>query len=83
MWIADDIVPLQQLAATPPQDPVLFDVRPAVSYLADRLSFQLVGGQKVFVDEIPARGAALNYFYLQSAANGDVSKSPSRTPQDV
>jgi hypothetical protein len=71
IWIADDISPLQQLAATPPQDPVLFDVRPAVSYLTDRLSFQLVGGQKVFVGENPARGAALNY-YLPSAANGDV-----------
>ena len=71
IWIADDISPLQQLAATPPQDPVLFDVRPAVSYLSDRQSGQQVGGQKVFVGENPARGAALNY-YLPSAATGDV-----------
>ena len=71
IWIADDISPLQQLAATPPQDPVLFDVRPAVSYLNDRQSGQQVGGQKVFVGENPARGAALNY-YLPSAATGDV-----------
>jgi hypothetical protein len=71
IWITDDISPLQQLAATPPQDPVLFDVRPAVSYLIDRQSFQLVGGQKVFVGENPARGAALNY-YLPSAVTGDV-----------
>ena len=70
IWIADDISPLQQLPATAPQDPVLFDVRPAVSYLTDRLSFQLVGGQKVFVGENP-RGAALNY-YLPSAVTGDV-----------
>ena len=31
IWIADDISPLQQLAAAPPQEPMLFDVRPAVS----------------------------------------------------
>ena len=71
IWIADDISPLQKLAATPLQDPVLFDVRPAVSYLSDRQSGQQVGGQKVFVGENPARGAALNY-YLPSAATGDV-----------
>ena len=71
IWIADDITPLQQLAATPPQDPVLFDVRPAVAYLTDRQSGQQVGGQKVFVGENPPRGAALNY-YLPSAATGDV-----------
>jgi hypothetical protein len=56
---------------TPLQDPVLFNVRPAVSYLSDRQSGQQVGGQKVFVGENPARGAALNY-YLPSPATGDV-----------
>jgi photosystem II stability/assembly factor-like uncharacterized protein len=71
IWIADDISPLQRLAATPLQDPVLFDVRPAVSYLSDRQSGQQVGGQKVFVGENPPRGAALNY-YLPSAATGEV-----------
>ncbi len=42
-----------------------------MSYLTDRQSFQQVGGQKVFVGENPARGAALNY-YLPAAATGDV-----------
>ena len=41
---------------------MLFDVRPAVAYLNDRQSGQQVGGQKVFVGENPARGAALNYY---------------------
>jgi photosystem II stability/assembly factor-like uncharacterized protein len=71
VWIADDISPLQQMASTPPSDPILFDVRPAVAYLSDRQSGQQVGGQKVFVGENPARGAALNY-YLPAAASGDV-----------
>ncbi len=51
---------------------MLFDVRPAVAYLSDRQSGQQVGGQKVFVGENPARGAALNY-YLPAAASGDVT----------
>jgi photosystem II stability/assembly factor-like uncharacterized protein len=74
IFIADDISPLQQLAATPLQDPLLFDVRPAITYLSDRQSGQQVGGQKVFVGENPPRGAALNY-YLPEAVNGDVKLS--------
>jgi hypothetical protein len=71
IWIADDISPLQQLAAAAPAEPMLFDVRPAVAYLNDRQSGQQVGGQKVFVGENPARGAALNY-YLPAGTTGDV-----------
>ena len=41
------------------------------SHISDRQSGQQVGGQKVFVGENPARGAALNY-YLPAAATGDV-----------
>jgi photosystem II stability/assembly factor-like uncharacterized protein len=71
IWIADDITPLQQLAATTSQDAVLFDIRPAVAYVNDRQSGQQVGGQKVFVGENPARGASINY-YLKNAASAEV-----------
>jgi hypothetical protein len=71
LWIADDITPLQQMASVGSQDVVLFDVRPAVAYLADRQRGQQTGGQKAFVGENPPRGTAISY-YLKSAATGDV-----------
>jgi hypothetical protein len=72
VWIADDITPLQQFTPeVQSQDAYLFDLRPAVAYLNDQQHGQQVGGQKVFVGENAARGAAINY-YLKSAASGDV-----------
>jgi hypothetical protein len=71
VWIADDVTALQQL--TPQvreQDAALFDVRPAVAWLNDRQAGQQVTGQKVFIGENPARGAAIHY-YLKSGG-GDV-----------
>lgn len=73
IWIADDITPLQQLgdtAALP--DAMLFDVRPAVAYLADRQQGQYTGGQKYFAGENPPRGAAISY-YLDSAPSGSAT----------
>jgi photosystem II stability/assembly factor-like uncharacterized protein len=72
VWIADDISPLQQLTqAVRDSDATLFDIRPAVAWLNDQQHNQVVGGQKVFVGENAARGAAINY-YLKAAASGDV-----------
>jgi hypothetical protein len=71
IWIADDISPLQQMAAAGGQEAVLFDVRPAVAYLSDRQRGQQTGGQKAFAGENPPRGAMISYF-LKSAASGDV-----------
>jgi photosystem II stability/assembly factor-like uncharacterized protein len=67
IWIADDITALQQI--TPEvrqQDAVLFDIRPAVAWLNDRQRGQQVAGQKHFIGENPARGAAIHY-YLKTA----------------
>jgi hypothetical protein len=72
LWIADDITPLQQL--TPvilAQDVVLFDVRPAVTYLNDQQAGQRLGGQRVFAGENPPRGTAISY-YLKSPATAEV-----------
>ena len=71
LWIADDITPLQQMASVGSQDVVLFDIRPAIAYLADRQRGQQTGGQKAFVGENPLRGTAISY-YLKSPAAGDV-----------
>jgi photosystem II stability/assembly factor-like uncharacterized protein len=71
LWIADDITPLQQMASVGSQDVVLFDIRPAVAYLADRQRGQQTGGQKAFVGENPPRGTSISYC-LGSAATGDV-----------
>ena len=71
IWIADDITPLQQMAAVGTEDAVLFDIRPAVAYLPDRQRGQQTGGQKAFVGENPPRGSMISY-YLKSAASGDV-----------
>src|SRR5678816_1490144 len=71
IWIADDLTPLQQMASVGTQDVVLFDIRPAIAYLADRQRGQQTGGQKAFVGENPPRGTMISY-YLKSAASGDV-----------
>jgi hypothetical protein len=71
LWIADDISALQQMASVGAQDAVLFDIRPAIAYLADRQRGQQTGGQKAFVGENPQRGTMISY-YLKSAASGDV-----------
>ena len=71
VWIADDITPLQQLAATANQEVALFDIRPAVNYLNDQQAGQGIGGQKAFIGENPARGTMISY-YLKSPATGDV-----------
>jgi len=66
VWIADDITPLQQLTADArQQDAVLFDIRPVVAWVNDRQKGQQVGGQRHFIGENPARGAAIS-FYLKS-----------------
>jgi photosystem II stability/assembly factor-like uncharacterized protein len=66
VWIADDISPLQQLTAEArQQDAVLFDIRPTVAWVNDRQKGQQVGGQRHFIGENPARGAAIS-FYLKS-----------------
>ena len=72
IWIADDITPLQQLGDVGSQDVVLFDVRPAISYVNDLQSGQQTGGQKAFTGENPERGTMISY-YLKSAASGDVT----------
>ena len=59
------------MASVGSQDVVLFDIRPAIAYLADRQRGQQTGGQKAFVGENPLRGTAISY-YLKSPAAGDV-----------
>jgi hypothetical protein len=75
LWIADDITPLQQLT---PQvmasDATLFDVRPAVAYLADIRTDISAGGQRQFEGENPARGTAIQ-FYVKSAGDAKLSIS--------
>ena len=71
IWIADDITPLQQMATVGTEDAVLFDIRPAIAYLADRPRGLQTGGQKAFAGENPLRGSMISY-YLKSAASGDV-----------
>jgi photosystem II stability/assembly factor-like uncharacterized protein len=72
VFILDDISPLQQLTeAITAEDATLFDVRPAVAWLNDQQGGAFLGGQKHFVGENAARGAAIAY-YLKSAATGDV-----------
>jgi hypothetical protein len=72
IWIIDDITALQQLSdAVMNEDVHLFDVRPAVAYLADTQLGRQTGGAKYFRGENPQRGAAISYF-LKSAPGGDV-----------
>ena len=75
LWIADDITPLQQLT---PQvmasDATLFDVRPAVAYLADIKTDISTGGQRIFEGENPARGTAI-HFYIKAAGDAKVTIS--------
>jgi hypothetical protein len=72
VWIADDITPLQQLTPdVQAQDAFLFDIRPAIAYLNDQQRGHQGAGQKLFLGENAPRGAAI-YYYLKSAASGDV-----------
>jgi hypothetical protein len=75
LWIADDITSLQQLT---PQvlaaDAHLFDVRPAVAYLADIRTDISTGGQKLFEGENPARGTAIQ-FHIKAGVTGDAKIS--------
>jgi hypothetical protein len=73
IWIADDITPLQQWnAQVTASDATLFDVRPAVAYLADITRDISTGGQRLFEGENPARGTAIQ-FYVKSAGEAKVS----------
>jgi photosystem II stability/assembly factor-like uncharacterized protein len=75
IWIADDITPLQQLTpAVRAADAHLFDVRPAVAYLADIKTDISTGGQKHFEGENPARGTGI-HFYLKAGVGGDAKIS--------
>jgi hypothetical protein len=73
IWIADDITPLQQWnAQIAAADAHLFDVRPAVAYLADIRRDISTGGEKEFEGENPQRGTAIN-FYMKAAGEAKVA----------
>ena len=75
IWIADDITPLQQWnAQVAASDATLFDVRPAVAYLADIRRDISTGGEKEFEGENPQRGTAIQ-FYLKTAGEAKVTIS--------
>jgi hypothetical protein len=71
IWIADDITSLQQLTpAVTASDAHLFDVRPAVAYIADIRLDVSTGGEKQFEGENPQRGTAIQ-FHLKAGVTGD------------
>jgi hypothetical protein len=71
IWIADDITSLQQLTpAVTASDAHLFDVRPAVAYIADIRLDVSTGGEKQFEGENPQRGTAIQ-FHIKAGVTGD------------
>jgi photosystem II stability/assembly factor-like uncharacterized protein len=73
IYIMDDISALQQMTdtATANADVVLFDIRPAISWVTDIQKSILVEGAKFFRGQNPAQGSAISY-WLKSPATEDV-----------
>ena len=73
IYIMDDITALQQMtdATTANADAVLFDIRPATSFVTDIQKSILVEGAKFFRGQNPSQGSAISY-WLKSGANEDV-----------
>jgi len=73
IYIMDDISALQQMTdtATANADVVLFDIRPAISWVTDIQKSILVEGAKFFRGQNPAQGSAISY-WLKNPATEDV-----------
>ncbi|HEX9369131.1 MAG TPA: hypothetical protein VF921_21050, partial [Vicinamibacterales bacterium] len=68
IWILDDISPLEQMTDQT-TDAVLFDVRPAVSWVNDIQKQITVGGQKNFRGANPDPGTAISYWLKGDAGS--------------
>jgi photosystem II stability/assembly factor-like uncharacterized protein len=79
IWIVDDISPLEQLTdQTTTQDAVLFDARPATSWLTDIQKQITVGSAKHFRGTNADAGTAISYWLKSDAGSVRVEISDIR-----
>jgi photosystem II stability/assembly factor-like uncharacterized protein len=73
IYIMDDITPLQQMtdSVNASADAIVFDIRPAVSWITDIQKSILAEGAKFFRAQNPAQGTAISY-WLKSEPGADV-----------